>query len=66
MVRNGDHYEVSEQAGAVGRNANASNNTFIQVKQEVKSTSLDTKYLSKLQQLANRITNGKASDDVSK
>jgi hypothetical protein len=25
----GDHYEVSGQAGAVGRNPSASNNTFI-------------------------------------
>lgn len=65
MVGSGDHYEVSGQAGAVGRNATASNNTFIQVKQELESAHLDTEAWSKLQQLANRLTTEKLSDDVS-
>ncbi|MDB9485042.1 hypothetical protein PN492_00445 [Dolichospermum circinale CS-537/01] len=65
MVGSGDHYEVSGQAGAVGPNATASNNTFIQVKQELESANLDTESWSKLQQLANRLTTEKPSDDVS-
>ena len=67
MISNGDHNEVSgQQAGAVvGRNTTVSNNTFIQVKQELDLAQLDTESLSKLQQLANRLTNEKLSNDVS-
>ena len=62
MVNNGDNYEVSGQAGAVGRNATAYQNTFTQVRQECENISLDADSLNKLQLLANNLMNQSSFD----
>jgi hypothetical protein len=65
VMNHGDHYEVSGQAGAVGRNATALSNTNVQVKQELASANLDSDSLNKLQELANCLTKGNTPDDIS-